>query len=185
MQKKRETKRLGKMPRSRILEQNLSILGNRENAQRAKRSFSQRLSHYITEAASEPRFALLHALCFGGWVILNSSSIDGFRPLDPFPFPFLTFILSVEAIFLSLAILMSQNLENRQADERAKLDLQINLLAEREATKILELLRAICRKHGMPEADDPELLDLLRPTRPDHVLDDLEKIAPPEGEGNK
>ena len=80
---------------------------------------------------------------------------------------------------------MSQSLENRQADDRAKLDLQINLLAEREATKTLELLRAICKKQGMPEANDPELLDLLRPTEADRVLDELEKQRPDQQQNSE
>lgn len=157
------------------------MLGDREESQRARRTLSQRICDTITCAAGEPWFATAHGVWFGGWTLFNSGWIPGIHPFDPFPFAFLTMIVSLEAIFLSLAILMSQSLENRQNDDRAKLDLQINLLAEREATKILELLRAICKKQGMPEAEDPELLDLLRPTEADHVLDELEKQRPDQG----
>jgi uncharacterized membrane protein len=163
------------LARSQILERNLEMLGRREKTQRLKRSLPQRVCGTITKAAGEPWFMGLHALWFGGWILLNSGVLPRIRPFDPFPFLFLTFSVSLEAIFLSLAILMSQSLETRQADERAKLDLQINLLAEREATKTLQLLRAICIRNGMPEAEDPELLDLLRPTRADHVLEELEQ----------
>jgi uncharacterized membrane protein len=161
--------------RSHILERNLEMLGHREEAERAKRSISQRLCDSVTDAAGEPWFAGFHAVLFAGWILCNSQLIPGLRPFDPFPFSFLTFLVSLEAIFLSLAILMTQSRENRQADNRAKLDLQINLLAEREATKILQLLQAICRKQGLAEADDAELQDLLRPTNADRVLDELER----------
>jgi uncharacterized membrane protein len=179
-QKKGPTTDKPSMARSHILERNLAMLGSREDEKRATRSRAQRFCDGVTCAAGEPWFMGLHAVWFGSWLLLNSGWIPDIRPFDPFPFSFLTFVVSLEAIFLSLAILMSQSLENRQTDDRAKLDLQINLLAEREATKTLELLRAICRKQGMPEADDPELLDLLRPTEADRVLDDLEKQRPVE-----
>jgi uncharacterized membrane protein len=162
-------------PFSHILERNLEILRAREASDRAQRGLAQRFCDSVTCAAGEPWFAMVHALWFGGWICVNSGLLGPRPVIDPFPFPFLTFVVSLEAIFLSLAILMSQSRETRQADDRAKLDLQINLLAEREATKTLELLRAICIRYEMPEANDPELLDLLRPTQPEGLLDDLEK----------
>jgi uncharacterized membrane protein len=68
---------------------------------------------------------------------------------DPFPFPFLTLLVSLEAIFLSMFVLMSQNRMSRQADKRAHLDLQIDLLAEQELTTILRMLRALCVQQGV------------------------------------
>ena len=75
--------------------------------------------------------------------------ISGIEPFDPFPFGFLTLVVSLEAIFLSVFVLMSQNRMTRQADKRAHLDLQIDLLAEQELTTILHMLRALCAKHGV------------------------------------
>ena len=86
------------------------------------------------------------------------------RPFDAFPYPFLTLVVSLEAIFLSLFILMSQNRASLQADQRAHLDLQINLLAEHECTKTLELLQALCQYHGLSCAKDPELKELISQT---------------------
>ena len=156
------------------------MLAKREEEKRVNRSFSQRVSAGVTRAAGQPWFAIVHTLFFALWILLNSGWVRRVPPFDPFPFSFLNFMVSIEAIFLSLTILRSQNLESRQADDHAKLDLQINLLAERESTKALELLRAICQKHELPEANDPDLLDLLRPTRPTRVLDDVEKQRPDE-----
>ena len=82
---------------------------------------------------------------FGIWVGLKFGMLDAVRPFDPFHFPFLTMTVSLEAIFLALFVLESQNLLARQSDKRSHLDLQINLLAEREMTAVLQLLRDIVR----------------------------------------
>ena len=65
---------------------------------------------------------------FGAWVILNV--LSGIPHFDPFPFTFLTFVVFLEAIFLSTFILISQNHETRLSERRNQLDLQINLLTE-------------------------------------------------------
>jgi uncharacterized membrane protein len=75
--------------------------------------------------------------------------VDCCSPFDPFPFSFLTLVVSLEAIFLSVFVLMSQNRMTRQADKRAHLDLQIYLLAEQELTTILHMLRGLCKKHNV------------------------------------
>ena len=72
-----------------------------------------------------------------------AASFAGLKPFDPFPFPFLTMTVSLEAIFLALFVLASQNRLARQSDKRAHLDLQIDLLAEREMTAVLQLLQDI------------------------------------------
>jgi uncharacterized membrane protein len=80
---------------------------------------------------------------FTGWIAANVGLVPGLQPFDPFPFPFLTMTVSLEAIFLALFVLASQNRLARQADRRSHLDLQIDLLAEREMTAVLRLLRDI------------------------------------------
>jgi Protein of unknown function (DUF1003) len=87
------------------------------------------------------------------------------RPFDPFPFPFLTMTVSLEAIFLALFVLASQNRLARQADKRSHLDLQINLLAEREMTAVLQLLQDIARHLDVRTSVTPEQLrDLMKKT---------------------
>lgn len=86
-----------------------------------------------------------------------NSGLVGIHPFDPYPYQFLTFVVSLEAIFLSLFILMSQNRATRQTDARSQLDLQINLLAEQEATKMLQMLQSLCKHQGLAVADDPEI----------------------------
>lgn len=81
---------------------------------------------------------------FGIWVVINA--LPGVSHFDPFPFTFLTLVVSLEAIFLSSFILISQNLETRVSERRNNLDLQINLLTEQENTKMLKLLERIAQK---------------------------------------
>jgi uncharacterized membrane protein len=86
--------------------------------------------------------------------------------------------VSLESIFLSLFILMSQNRATKQADQRAHLDLQINLLAEHENTKMLSMLQALCRHHRLIEASDPEVDELAKRTEPQQVLKELADNLP-------
>jgi uncharacterized membrane protein len=113
----------------------------------------------------------LHAIWFSTWLIYNSL----WKGFDPYPFQFLTLAVSLEAIFLSLFILMSQNLENRQSERRGHFDLQINLLAEAEATKMIKMLQALCAAHNLPEAKDPELKALQQETNPAQVIHTLDE----------
>jgi len=98
--------------------------------------------------------------------VLKLGAIPGFKPFDEFPFGLLTLVVSLEAIFLSLFLLISQNRMTRQADKRAHLDLQINLLAEAETTKILRMLERIADKVGVEmeaeEADLDQPTDIVR-----------------------
>jgi uncharacterized membrane protein len=91
-------------------------------------------------------FVWAHLIWFAGWTIINIA--PGIRHFDPFPFNFLTLIVSLEAIFLSTFILISQNHERRLSERRNQLDLQINLLTEQENTKMLTLLGRIANKVG-------------------------------------
>ena len=96
----------------------------------------------------------VHLVWFGAWVIVNDMS--GIPHFDPFPFTFLTLVVSLEAIFLSAFILISQNHETRLSERRNQLDLQINLLTEQENTKMLTLLERIAHKVGANTEDDPQ-----------------------------
>jgi uncharacterized membrane protein len=123
-------------------------------------------------------FVAAHFFWFSGWILLNLGVVGGVAPFDPYPFPLLTLVTSLEAIFLSLFILTSQNRATAQADQRAHLDLQINLLAESEATETLKMLRALCEHHGLNIAHDPELELLAQRTEPKTLLKDLQTQLP-------
>ena len=95
---------------------------------------------------------MLHALWFTIWVLLNAGLVPAIKPFDPFPYSFLTLVVSLEAIFLSTFVLISQNHQSRLADKRAHLDLQINMLAEQESTLMLDTLHQICDHFGLGDA---------------------------------
>ena len=107
-----------------------------EEEQLQARSLSERLAGAVTREAGTAIFAVGHVVWFAAWILVNTGCV-GLRPFDPFPFSLLTLIVSLEAIFLSIWILICQIQMTRQADRRAHLDIQINLLAEQEATATL------------------------------------------------
>ena len=159
-------------------QKNISAVSAMEHEALASRSNGQRLGDLIARSAGQMWFIVGHAVWFGVWIALNCGLINGLRPFDPFPFQFLTFVVSLEAIFLSLFILMSQNRSSNQADARAHLDLQINLLSEQESTKMLQMLRRLCRHHGLADASDPEVEHLERRTEPEELLRELKESLP-------
>ena len=122
-------------------------------------------------------FIVIHLIWFAAWIYLNMRS-HGRAAFDPFPFALLTMIVSLESIFLSLFILMSQSRSGMQAEQRNHLDLQINLLAEDENTKIIQMLQEICKYHNLQIADDPEVAMLAKRTDLGQVLADLKKNLP-------
>ena len=122
-----------------------------------KRSAGERLGDLIATQAGRMWFIALHGMWFLVWITVNVGALRRFKIFDPFPFSLLTMIVSLEAIFLSLFILMSQNRASRQADHRSHLDLQINLLSERENTIMLQMLQALCANRKLTIAGDPEI----------------------------
>ena len=138
----------------------------------AKRTLSDSLADLITSFCGSMSFVWTHVAWFGVWIALNT--LPGFEHFDPFPFPFLTLVVSLEAIFLSTFILISENRQSRIGDRRNLLDLQVNLLAEQENTKMLKLLAQVARKVGA-DVDDAELRALEAPTRPHQLADQIER----------
>jgi uncharacterized membrane protein len=124
-------------------------------------------------------FVYLHAVFFGLWILINLGWLWwlGLRSFDP-SFVVLAMIASVEAIFLSTFILISQNRMNETSERRADLDLHISLLAEHEITKILQLVSQLAQQAGIRESDSPELAELKRDVAPEKVLDKIEQLSP-------
>ncbi len=116
--------------------------------------------------------ALFHFLLFGGWLLVNSGVVPWIEPFDPFPFVMLAMFASVEAIFLTTFVLVSQNRMGALQERRAKLELQVNLLAEHEATRLIAMVDAIAERVGVPRHDVEELK---RDVRPEQVLDALDR----------
>lgn len=114
-----------------------------------------RLADAVNRFAGSPAFILFHIIWFSGWILVNLRVLPIVTAFDPFPFNFLTLVVSLEAIFLSLLVLMAQNRMTKEADKRAHLDLQITMLTEQQGTIILGLLQKVCERLGIEaEIDD-------------------------------
>ena len=158
---------------------NITKICELEKKALARRSLSARIGDAIATQAGRMWFIIVHLVWFAVWLSLNLKT-KGASTFDPFPFSLLTMIVSLESIFLSLFILMSENRSNRLADERNHLDLQINLLAEDENTKILQMLQAICEYHKLSIGNDPEIKAMTMRTDVKSLLTELRDHLPGE-----
>jgi uncharacterized membrane protein len=152
-----------------------------ENDALHQRSLTDRVSDSITRFAGSSVFIVLHIVWFTVWIILNLGRIGGIHSFDPYPFTFLTMVVSLEAIFLSIFVLISQNRMAHQADRRAHLDLQINLLAEQENTMMLRMLEKLCEHQGIKtDVVNEEIQALFENTDLHALMHELEKQLPDE-----
>jgi uncharacterized membrane protein len=167
-------------PSSSAVEENVQAIKRWERTILLARSKAEQVSDWIVWMAGTGPVLVLHVLWFGVWVALNAGLSGRIRPFDPFPFPFLTMTVSLEAIFLTLFVLASQNRLARQADKRSHLDLQIDLLAEREMTAVLQLLQDIVRHLDVQTTVTPEQLrDLMKKTDVRRLTNRMEELAEP------
>jgi uncharacterized membrane protein len=134
-----------------------------------------RIADTITSLSGRMGFAYVHIVWFGLWILLNTGRV-GVRAFDPFPYGLLTMIVSLEAIFLSTVVLISQNRLSGEIERRADLDLHIGLLTEHEVTRVLQMLDAIQRKMGIDDDESSELADLEMETKPEDVLAEIERL---------
>ncbi len=150
---------------------NIQAVIELERDTRRERTILERLTDAVSAAASSTRFIVVHVVWFAVWVGYNVWSP---RPFDPFPFSLLTWLVSLEAILLTGFVLISQDRMTKLADKRAHLDLQVNLLAERELTAILRVVCLIAEKTGVDlEGCDPNLNQLLGRTDVKELNDEL------------
>jgi uncharacterized membrane protein len=155
-----------------LTRENVQAMRKLEQLAVAKRTTADRIAEFVARFCGSITFVWIHAGLFAFWIGWNA--FPGMPHFDPYPFTFLTLVVSLEAIFLSSFILISQNSEMRVTERRSQLDLQINLLAEQENTKILQMLDRMARKMGLSEEDDPEIQVLEQATRPETLARQIE-----------
>jgi len=166
----------GKSPSDHAIEAVAQI----EHSARDARSRIDHFASTITRVAGTAQSIVFHLIWFILWLLINLHAIPGIQPFDPFPFNLLTTCVSLEAIFLTLFVLISQNRLSQEADKRAQLDLQVNLLAEKETTMILRMLQDISERLGVTGSSTKELRDLIRETNVDELAQKLEEALPSE-----
>lgn len=141
----------------------------------AKRTPTEKFADLMTSKFGSISFLLLNALWFGAWIAVNVGWIPALDAFDPFPFGLLTMIVSLEAIFLAIIVLVSQNREARVAELREEIELQISTVSETEITKMIHLLTILLEKQGVKIDEDPELKRMLKPINNDAIEQQIEK----------
>ena len=157
---------------AKVVDKNIRTMLDLRRTEEREKSHQDRAADALTAFSGSMLFVYLHTIWFGGWVLLNMGWL-GITPFDPFPFGLLTLIVSLEAIFLSTFVLISQNRAGAVADKRADLDLQIDLLGEHEITRVLVMVAAIADHLGIGTANTPELGELEREITPKELLDEI------------
>ena len=159
---------------TRVLEQNIRTLYARRQREAAAESLQDRIAAAITRFTGSMLFVYLHLLIFGLWIVINLGWPPGIPTFDE-SFVVLAMIASVEAIFLSTFVLITQNRMAAAADKRADLDVQISLLAEHEVTELTRLVRQIAHRMGIGTEADEKLQEAEQDVAPEAVLDEIEK----------
>ncbi len=160
---------------SAVIEQNIEKLVRLDAESRKHRSLQDRIADLVTAFSGRMVFVYVHIVWFAAWIIVNTGRV-GIAPFDPFPYGFLTMVVSLEAIFLSTFVLISQNRMGEAADRRAELDLHIGLLTEHEVTRVLQMLDAIQTKLEIVDDDLSDLAQLELETKPEDVLAEIARL---------
>ena len=156
-----------------VVERNIQALLLHRREQEVNRSREERFADTVTRFTGSLKFVYIHLVIFGLWILINLGWVPGVPRFDP-SFVVLAMVASVEAIFLSTFVLITQNRMAAMADKRADLDLQISLLAEHEITRLITLVTAIAERLELDAARNPELAELSQDVAPERVMEKME-----------
>lgn len=164
---------------SRHTQSHIDAIARQEQKFAEQRTVFERAGDGIADFAGSMAFVLVHGLLLLAWILVNTGRVRWIRPFDPLPFSLLGMIVAVEAVILSSFILMRQNRMAKRAERRDHLNLQVDLLAEKEVTKLLQMVRAICGHMGLKHvAEDKELSELSQHTSVESLTQRLEDTLP-------
>src|ERR1700674_171453 len=164
---------------SRQSQSHIDSIVRQEEEALERRSSSERLADSVGVFAGSLPFVVLQLVLVTTWVLVNSGRISEVSPFDPWPFSLLGVIVAVEAVILSSFILMRQNRMMRRGERRDHLNLQVDLLAEKEITKLLQMGRAICGHMGLQNImADKEIRELSQNTSIESLTQTLEDRLP-------
>jgi len=160
--------------------ENIETIARLEEQSLQNRNAVERIGDAVGSFAGSMTFVVLHIALFVLWFVINSKLIPAIPAFDPYPFILLSMSVSVEAVLLSTFVLMKQNRESKRAEQRQQLTLQVDLLAEQEATKTLQMLRRICERLGIEDITaDQETEILSQETAVGELADELQHKLPP------
>lgn len=155
-----------------IVDRNIAALVERRRQDYEATSAHDKIADVVTGFAGSLKFVYLHLVIYGAWIVINVGWVPAVPRFDP-TFVVLAMVASVEAIFISTFVLVSQNRMAAQTERRAELDLQISLLSEHEITRLIELVTEMARRMDIEAADRSELRELAADVQPEAVLDRL------------
>ncbi len=155
--------------------ENIDKMAQVENNALRPRSHREAITKAIGGFAGTIYFVILQLTVFGGWVLVNAGVVPGLSPFDPFPYPLLSSTTSLEAVLLTAFVLIKQNRMSTIADRRDHLDLQVNLLTERETTRIIQMLDRVSTHLGIEQHQDADSREMGRHIAVQHLVDELDR----------
>ncbi len=160
------------------VERNIRSVARMEKMHDEQTTGLERFASAVAELAGTKLSILLHIAFLLGWLLINTGRIHVIQPIDRYPFTLLSTVVASEGVLLTVFVLFKQNTAQRRDDHFEQLNLQIDLLTEKEVTKALQLLRAVCIKLDIPEpAEDAELSEMSQVTSvgtlAERILEDL------------
>lgn len=141
----------------------------------AKRTFAEKFADKLTAKFGSMAFLGLNSAVFAVWILVNSGKVPGVKIFDPFPFSLLTTAVSLEAIILAIFVLISQNRAAKTEDLREEVELEINIVAEKEVTKLMKMVALLLEKQGVDMSKDEELQKMLKTISAEQLEKRLEK----------
>lgn len=141
----------------------------------AKRTVMEKVADWMTTRSGGSGFLLANITVFLLWLLINTGKIKFISPFDPFPFNLLTMVVSLEAIILAIFVLITQNRTAKVDELREETHLQLNLVSEKEITKLIKMMALLLEKQGIDLSKDPELHKMIRPVSEEEIEKRLEK----------
>jgi uncharacterized membrane protein len=162
---------------------NIEAIIRLEERAATRRSPLDRVADRIAAMVGTVGFVAVHLVWYALWLSINTGLLPVVKPFDRYPFSLLCLLISMEAVLLTSFVLIKQNRMGIRSERRAHLDLQVNLLAEREVTKVMHMLHRISDHLGMPsdEVLDDEARELAEMTEVEDLHEALEQKMPPGG----
>src|ERR1700730_13971623 len=164
---------------SRHTQPHIDSIARQEEDFLEQRTLSERAGDRVAGFAGSIFFVMIHGVLLCSWIVVNSGVVHWIQPFDPYPFSLLAMIVAVEPLVLSSFILMRQNRTTKRAERRDHLNLQVDLISEKEITKLLQMVRAICVHMGLKQiADDKELKDFTQATSVETLAERIDNTLP-------
>jgi uncharacterized membrane protein len=158
-----------------VVAENIQKIIEAENAALRPSKPGEAAADTVGSFAGTLSFVVLQIIGIAAWVVVNTGWFPSLRIFDAFPYPLLSTVTSVEAVLLAAFVLIKQNRMSGVADRRSHLDLQVNLLTERETTHLIKLLERLSERLGVELHQDANSQELREPVIVEHLVDELER----------